>query len=91
MPEAVASRGLRKRDAVDVAPHPIFAGLEGADDGMAALFEVFGGMFFRRIVAAAYVPAGHAEAEVNPVGAPGKAFLAAFGSAGDNVFDLVLV
>jgi len=61
----VSSRNVNG-DFVYVAPVPFFAGLEGLDDGVAGGVEVFCGVLVFGGVAAAYVAAGAAPAEVDP-------------------------
>jgi hypothetical protein len=51
---------------VDVAPDPVFAGLDGAHDGMGGLMKMFGGVLVLRRIAAADIAAQHAQAQVNP-------------------------
>jgi hypothetical protein len=53
-------------DLIDVAPFPIFAGLEGLDNGVIGLVEVPSGVLVFGIIAAADVPARQADAQVNP-------------------------
>jgi hypothetical protein len=50
--------------------------------------KVFRGVFVRRRVAAAYVAAGHAEAQVHPLGADAQAIFTSVG-AGRDFFDLI--
>src|SRR3712207_1015979 len=57
-----ADRG--QQDPVRVAPTPVLAGLEGADEGMAGALPVGTGVPPRAAVAAAHVPAGQALAQV---------------------------
>jgi hypothetical protein len=45
---------------IDVAPGPIFAGLEGLHDRVLGLMKMLGGVFVLRGIAAAYVAALHA-------------------------------
>jgi len=58
---------------VDVAPEPAFAGLGGGDHRMFRGVEVFGGVFVLGRVAAAYVAALQAGAQVYPLIAHGDA------------------
>jgi hypothetical protein len=51
---------------VDIAPDPILAWLDGADERMLRLMEVLGGVLVLRRVAAADVAALQAQAQVNP-------------------------
>jgi hypothetical protein len=44
-------------DLVNIAPTPTLARLEGADDGMAGVIEMFGGVSTGRLVATADVAA----------------------------------
>jgi hypothetical protein len=64
---------------VYVAPGPGFAGLEGFHDGVLGLMEMLGGVCVLRGIAAAYVAALHAQAEMNPGVAHFYAFFAAVG------------
>jgi hypothetical protein len=51
---------------VNVAPDPLFSGLNRSHHGMAGVMEMFGGMFVLRRITAAHVPADHAHPQVNP-------------------------
>jgi hypothetical protein len=53
-------------DFVDVAPAPIFAGFDGAHDGVFGSVEMFCGVFIFGGVAAGDIAADHAHAEVDP-------------------------
>jgi hypothetical protein len=64
---------------VDEAPAPVFAGFEGAHDGVLGAVEVLGGVLVFGGVAAADVAAFHAQAEMHPGVAHFQALLAAFG------------
>jgi hypothetical protein len=48
---------LFKHKFVDVAPHPVFAGFERADDGMFGGVEMLGGVLIFRGIATANVAA----------------------------------
>jgi hypothetical protein len=61
---------------VDVAPEPALVGLGGGDDGVAGALEVLGRVAIFGGVAAAYVAALEAGAEVDPGVAEGDALLA---------------
>jgi hypothetical protein len=65
---------------IDVAPAPGFAGFDRAHDGVSGVMEMLGGVFVFGRVAAADMPAFHAQTQVNPSVAHFKAFLAAFGA-----------
>ncbi len=52
---------------VDEAPAVAVFGFVAAHDGMVGLFKMFGGVFVLGIVAAAYVPADHAETQGIPL------------------------
>src|SRR4051794_36384091 len=52
---------------VDVAPAPVFAGLGRADDRVASVLVMGGGVFADRVVAAADVAAGLAHPQVHPL------------------------
>src|SRR5262249_47369907 len=85
-----AERGHRVEHLpIDVAPAPVLAGLEAADDRMMRRVEVFCGVLVRRIVTAADVAAGQAEAQMNPVCADLQALLTAVGRARLVRIDLV--
>lgn len=62
---------------IDVAPHPIFAGLERFNDWVARGVIVLGGVFVHRMVTAADVTADHANAQLDPSAAGSETFLAA--------------
>jgi hypothetical protein len=64
---------------VDVAPLPIFAGLEGLHDGVVGRMIMFGGVLVLGTVAAAHVAAGQAQAKVNPAVAHLQTLLASGG------------
>src|SRR5580693_4647824 len=51
---------------VDVAPNPLFSGLDRAHHGMVGVMKMFGGMFVLRRITATHIPADHAHPEVNP-------------------------
>jgi hypothetical protein len=70
---------------VDVAPAPVFTGLEGLDDGVRRLMKMLGRVFVGRAVAAAYVSAGEAKAEVYPLGADLETVFASSGGRSDVV------
>src|SRR5579872_5634930 len=72
------SAGL-KHDLVDIAPGPVFTGLEGFYDGVLGRVKVFGGVFVLRRIAATDVAAGKAQAQVNPGVAHLQTFFATFG------------
>src|SRR5690242_19390664 len=57
---------LAQRDLVDVAPHPILAGLEGLHHGMPRLVVVRGGVAAGARVAAADMSAAEALAQAHP-------------------------
>jgi hypothetical protein len=66
-------------DFVNEAPAPVFAGLEGAHDGVLSAVEMLGGVFVFGGVAAADVSAFHAQAEMYPGIAHFQALFAALG------------
>src|SRR5439155_24138604 len=74
---------------IHVAPAPVLARLEAADDRMLGGVEVLRGMPPRRIVAAADMSAGHAKPEVNPVSARREAFFAAGRGASGHAVNLI--
>src|SRR5687767_15973898 len=65
------------RQLVDVAPGPVLARLDRADEGVPAGNGVRAGVLARRAVAASDVTARQAEAEVAPLAAGAQAVLAA--------------
>jgi hypothetical protein len=79
-----------EHDLVDVAPAPVFTGLEGLDKGVAGRMEMPGGVFVLRGVATANVPTDKALAQVYPGIANFQAILAAISTRG-NFLDLVEV
>jgi hypothetical protein len=70
-------------DAVDVAPSPLFAGLERPDDRVTRGIRVPRGMAVRRVVAATDVPALQADAQVKPAIAGREALLATIDGLGE--------
>ena len=72
-------------ELVDVAPGPVLAGLEAADDGVAVTAGVRRRVLAARRVAAADVPAGQAQPQVHPGPAERQALLAAVAVAGGSV------
>jgi hypothetical protein len=66
-----------KGDVVDVAVAPVLARLGGADNGVADIAAVRGGVLARGVIAAADVPARVAHAQVHPPTAACEALLAA--------------
>src|SRR5215472_10533631 len=66
-------------DFINIAPAPILARLERADDRMLRLVEVLGGVLVLRGVAAPDVAAGQAQAQVDPGVAHFEAFFTAVG------------
>ena len=85
MSHAPADRpaGRIQVDLVFVAPTPVLAGLERPDDRMAAVAEMGGGVFVPGIVAAAHVPAGHAQPQMDPAVSSPKTILATVPAGGD--------
>jgi hypothetical protein len=81
------SSQLVKHLFIDVAPAPVFAGLERFDDWVIGGLKVFGRVLVLRRVAAADVAAGHAEPQVDPGVADLQAVFAAIRARGD-FFDL---
>jgi hypothetical protein len=75
----VGGLGEVEFEIVDETPAPVFAGFEGAHDGVLGAVEVFGGVLVFGGVAAADVAALHAEAEMHPGVAHFQALFAAFG------------
>jgi hypothetical protein len=66
----------RESDLVHVTPSPVLTGLERADDRVAAAMEVLRSVLVLRLIAAADVPADHAEPQVHPTVASLKALFA---------------
>jgi len=77
-----------EHDLVHIAPGPIFAGLNGSDDGMLRSVEMFGCVLIGRAIAAADVAAGQAHAKMHPGAAHLETFLAPF-RVGPDVVDLI--
>jgi hypothetical protein len=70
-------------DFVYVAPAPVLAGLEGLDDGVMGVLEVFVGVAVLGRIAAADVAADEALAQVNPSVSDFEAILAALAAGSD--------
>ena len=77
-----------EHDLIDITPAPIFTGLEGLDNGMAARMEMFGSVLVFRRVTAANMPANKAFAQVYPRVTNFQAILAAI-STGRDIPDLI--
>jgi hypothetical protein len=71
-----ASSVENEGDVVDIAVTPVLARLGGADDGVADIAGMRGGVLARRVVAATDVPARVAHAQVDPPTAACEALLA---------------
>jgi hypothetical protein len=85
-----AMRSLKfEFDFVDVAPAPVFAGLDGFHDGVAGGVEMFCGVFIFGGIAAGYIAANHAEAKVNPGVAQFDALFADVGFGLDAFLDQI--
>src|SRR5690349_6740763 len=67
-------RGLQHH-FIDIAPGPVFSSLEALDQGMAGASEVLSRVLRRGRVAAAHVPAGETQPQVDP---PAPGFQALF-------------
>src|SRR5207302_3126795 len=78
-----------EHELVGGAPEPVLTGLEGPDHRVVGGAVVLRGVLVLRAVTAADVPAGHAEAEVDPDVADLQALLAAVAAGGDVEADLV--
>jgi hypothetical protein len=76
-------------DFVDVAPAPIFAGLDGFHDRVIGCVEMFCGVFVLGGVATGNVATDHAEAEMNPSVAHFDAFGADVSVGFNAFFDLI--
>jgi len=74
------SRRLLEHDLVDIAPAPVFTGLEGLNNRMATRVEMFGSVLIFRRIAAANMPADKALTQVYPCVANFQAILAAIGT-----------
>src|SRR5687767_3660301 len=87
---ACPSRVRRRLDVqlVDIAPAPVLATLEAADDGMPCLVKVLRGVSVRRVVTATDVAAAQAESQVDPAAADLETFLAPLGRPRLDVADL---
>ena len=57
---------LARLQLIHVAPHPALSGLDRADQRMSDVVEVFGGVLVLRRIAAAYVAADQAQAQMDP-------------------------
>jgi hypothetical protein len=64
---------------VHIAPHPIFPGLEGLNNGMLGGMKMFGGVFVLGGIAATDVPALAAKPQVDPAVTHLEALFAALG------------
>jgi hypothetical protein len=82
--------GLLPGGLVDITVTPVFAGLEGLDDGMAGGMIVAGGMFIGRTITATHVATDQADPQVHPSISRLQTFFAPFGARG-YVLDLVEV
>src|SRR5215831_6510571 len=74
-----------ERELVLVAPEPVLARLERADDRVPGRVVVRSRVLVGRVVAAADLAAGHAFAEVHPPAARAQTLRAAFGARGSDV------
>src|SRR3954464_15765680 len=63
---SVVLEGEHERHLLHIAPAPVLARLRRADQGMALVVEVAGGVAIRRVVAAADLAAHQALAEMDP-------------------------
>jgi hypothetical protein len=73
---------------VDIAPAPLFARLEGFNYRVPGGMKVFGRVLVLGRIAAAYVAAGFAQSQVQPVVAHLQTLLAAFGRARGDILYL---
>jgi len=87
-PAAHRPAGWIELDLVHVAPTPILARLERPDDRVSGLTKMCGRVLVLGAVAAAHMPAGHAEAQVHPLVADLKAILTTVPASRDFV-DLI--
>ena len=69
---------------IQVAVAPVFSWLEGSDNRVACVVEVFGSVLVLRLVAATYMPANQAFTQVDP-SVPGPETLLAALGGGDHV------
>src|SRR5438105_15313033 len=74
--DRVESRRQLHRQLVDVAPAPILAGLDRRHDGMMRRMEMHSRVPILRVIAATDMPAGSAQAQMNPGVAEPEALLA---------------
>src|SRR6476469_7345624 len=72
-------------DLVDVAPVPVLTRLERADDRVRRGVRMCAGVAVGRVVAAADVPAGQADPEMEPLAAHSQAILATVDGGGQLV------
>jgi hypothetical protein len=82
--------GEIKFHLVDVAPTPVFAGLDGSHDGVVHGMKMLGSVLVLGRIAAAHVAADHAQPEMDPGVAHLQALFTAVG-VGLHVPDLVHV
>jgi hypothetical protein len=62
----ISSFDLTRLDFVHIAPHPGFAGLNGTNQWMLRLVEMFGGVLVFRRVATTHMSTDQTQAQVNP-------------------------
>ena len=65
-----------RRELVDVAPHPAFAGFDGAHQGMLTVMKMFGRMLVLGRIAATNIAALQAKSKMDPGVSEFDAFLA---------------
>jgi hypothetical protein len=88
---ALGKYDLRKIefDFVDVAPAPVFAGLDGSHDRVFGRVEMFCGVFIFRGIATGDVATDHAHPQMNPSVAHFHAFGADVGVRLQAFFDFI--
>jgi hypothetical protein len=72
-----------KPKLVNITPAPVLSRLKGLDDRVVGGMEMSGRVFILRVVTAAHMSTGEAEAQVDPGVTDLQAILAAVGTGGD--------
>jgi hypothetical protein len=72
-----------KPKLVNITPAPVLSRLKGLDDRVVGGMEMPGRVFILRVVTAAHMATGEAEAQVDPGVTGFQAILAAVGTGGD--------
>src|SRR5215207_1102971 len=89
-PSLAPDLGNQEREVIDVAPGPLLARLERADQRVTALVRVGGGMAVGRVVAAPDLSALEADPQMQPRVAHGQTLLTALDGLGQ-LLDLDLI